>query len=187
MTATATDSACPRCGTPFVRGQEYCLACGVRLGRRLRDDRPRGSRQVRLRVLSLGVAAAAGAALGIWQARSPADAERVVTALGGSVPITKTKPAAPTLVVWPRRKRGWTIVLSSVPKVDGRDKAVALAQEAHDAKLEDVGVLDSSGYASLRPGYWLVFQGIYGSEAEANGALRQARRASKAARVQAVS
>jgi hypothetical protein len=24
---------CPRCGTPYVAGQEYCLECGLRLGR----------------------------------------------------------------------------------------------------------------------------------------------------------
>jgi hypothetical protein len=37
-------------------------------------------------------------------------------------------------------------------------------------------VLDSSSYASLRPGYWIVFTGIYTSEAEATSDLARARR-----------
>ena len=35
--------------------------------------------------------------------------------------------------------------------------------------LPAVGVLDSSQYASLQPGYFVVFSGIYDSQAEANG------------------
>lgn len=181
-----TTAACPRCAAPAVRGQEYCLECGVRLGRRLRDDRPQSARFVKLRVGMLALVAACGAAAGIWATRDAATAETVVTALGGSVPVARPKPDTPALTVWPARRRGFTIVLQSVPKVDGRDKAVAVAQGAREAKLAEVGVLDSSRYASLRPGYWVVFQGVYSSEAEANGALREARRASKTARVQVV-
>ena len=33
MTTPQTDEhLCPRCGTPYVPGQEYCLECGLRLG-----------------------------------------------------------------------------------------------------------------------------------------------------------
>lgn len=184
---SAVAIACPRCGEPAVRGQEYCLECGVRLGRRLRDDRPTDARPIRFRVVALAAIAAAGAALGIWATWDSTSAEPVVTALGGSVEAPQPKPTTATLAAWPARTNGWTIVLSSVPKIDGRDKAVALAQHARDTKLRDVGVIDSSRYASLRPGYWVVFQGIYESQAEANGALGPAKRASKAARVQAVS
>ena len=185
MSTAAT--ACPRCGEPALRGQEYCLECGVRLGRRLRDDRPTSARPLRLRIGALAALAVAGAVIGVWATRDTSTTEHVVTALGGSVPVEQPKPTTSALATWPAARSGWTIVLVSVPKVDGRDKAVALAQHARDAKLTDVGVIDSSRYASLRPGYWVVFQGIYDSQAEANGALREARRASKAARVQAVS
>lgn len=185
MSAAAT--ACPRCGEPAIRGQEYCLECGVRLGRRLRDDRPTDPRPLRLRTAVLGVIAATGATIGIWATWDSTSTEPIVTAVGGSVPAAQPKPTTKTLVTWPTGKDGWTVVLSSVPKVDGRDKAVALAEHARDTKLRDVGVIDSSRYASLRPGYWVVFQGIYESQAEANGALGPAKRASKAARVQAVS
>lgn len=179
--------ACPRCGEPGLRSQEYCLECGVRLGHRLRDDRPTDPRPLRFRIAALAAIALTGAAVGIWATWDSTSSDAIVTALGGSVPAAKPKPAATALATWPAGTGGWTIVLSSVPKVDGRDKAVALAEHARDTKLGDVGVIDSSRYASLRPGYWVVFQGIYESEAEANGSLRAARRASKAARVQAVS
>jgi hypothetical protein len=41
--------------------------------------------------------------------------------------------------------------------------------------LRRVGVLDSSRYASLHPGYWVVFAGVYPSEPEATSRLREAR------------
>ncbi len=34
-----------------------------------------------------------------------------------------------------------------------------------------MGVLDSSRYSSLHPGYYVVFSGIYSSRGQANGAL----------------
>jgi hypothetical protein len=52
--------------------------------------------------------------------------------------------------------------------------------------LDAVGVLDSSRYASLHPGYWIVFSGIYASEAEATSALEDARRYARAAAVRHV-
>jgi hypothetical protein len=38
-----------------------------------------------------------------------------------------------------------------------------------------VGVLDSGTIASLHPGYWVVFTGVYDSEAEATSHLLRAR------------
>ena len=38
-------------------------------------------------------------------------------------------------------------------------------------------MLDSSPFASLRPGYWMTFTGRYESEAEATSSLRKARAA----------
>ena len=77
-------------------------------------------------------------------------------------------------------------MLVSVPKATGRDRAVAVAQQARLKGLRGVGVLDSSLYTSLRPGYWMTFVGRYPSEAEATGSLRRARVAVKGARVQRV-
>jgi hypothetical protein len=185
---TESTSRCPRCDAPTSRGQEYCVECGVRLHGSLRVNRPAASmRAVRLRVLTLTLVAVAGAATAIWATRDEAAATPVITALGGSIPVEQpTAEATSRLATWPRGRQGWTIVLVSVPKVEGRDRAVALAQAARDKGLEAVGILDSASYASLRPGYWIVFQGVYESQAEATGSLREARAASKSARVQTI-
>ncbi len=100
------------------------------------------------------------------------------TAAPTTEPATTTappRPANPATVAWPRGERGWTIVLLSLPQTNGRDAAAAQAKKARDGGLRRVGVLDSSQYASLHPGYYVVFQGVYGSEAEASSALQRAR------------
>lgn len=85
------------------------------------------------------------------------------------------RPLNPAAISWPRGRRGWTIVLLSLPQSNGRDAAAAQAKRARGGGLRRVGVLDSSRYASLHPGYYVVFQGIYGSEVEASSALQRAR------------
>lgn len=84
-------------------------------------------------------------------------------------------PAGQT--VWPPTRNGWTIVLVSYPKTFGHDEALATAKRAAKAGLNEVGVIDSSGYASLQPGYFVVFTGIYGSKADADAAVATARQA----------
>ena len=93
----------------------------------------------------------------------------------GPATTTPPRPANPATITWPRGERGWTIVLLSLPQTNGRDAAAAQAKKARDGGLRRVGVLDSSQYASLHPGYYVVFQGVYGSEAEASSALQRAR------------
>jgi hypothetical protein len=93
-------------------------------------------------------------------------------------PPTTTAPAPPpnpAAVTWPRDERGWTIVLLSLPAANGRSAAAAKATEARSGGLRQVGVLDSSHYASLHPGYYVVFTGIYDTEAEAASALQRAK------------
>ena len=84
-------------------------------------------------------------------------------------------PVNPAAISWPRDRRGWTIVLLSLPQQNGREAAAAQAKKARDGGLRRVGVLDSSRYASLHPGYYVVFQGVFESEAEASSALQRAR------------
>jgi len=88
---------------------------------------------------------------------------------------TPTPPANPAAVSWPRNQPGWTIVLVSLPQANGRTAAVAKAREARSGGLRRVGVLDSSRYASLHPGYYVVFTGVFDTEAEAASALQRAR------------
>jgi hypothetical protein len=140
-----------------------------------------------LTTVVLAAVAAGGAAVAIGvSGREPATVE-IITATGGSV----RAPAASggqsgRLLAWPRRA-GWTIVLRSVPKVEGRDEALAVAERARRRRLKQVGILDSSLYPSTQPGYWLVFAGVFRSEAEATSSLRAAKRVVKSARVQRVS
>jgi hypothetical protein len=183
--SAAAQAACPRCGSSIAGGQEFCLQCGLRQPGRWRvGPPPTESRELRLRVGALAAIAAAGAAVAIAVASNDSGSEPVVTAIGGSatVPATAVEPGA-SLTQWSRVERGWTIVLVSVPKSRGRDKAVAVAQQARARGLRRVGVLDSSVFASLRPGYWMTFTGKYETEAEATSVLRRARAAVKGARV----
>jgi hypothetical protein len=85
-------------------------------------------------------------------------------------------PPNPTLVFWPAGKSGWTIVLDSVPTTNGRAGAVAEAKQALRLGMKQVGVLDSSRFSSLHPGYFVVFAGIYGTEAEAQSHVIEAHR-----------
>jgi hypothetical protein len=116
----------------------------------------------------------------------------VLTATGGfaTVPAPSTLPdqqGRPSGVVeWPAGDDGWTIALASVPQTEGRGAALARARAAQDRGLAPVGVLDSSRYASLHPGYWLVFTGIFGSEAEATSALEPARKVARTATVRRI-
>lgn len=87
----------------------------------------------------------------------------------------KPAPSNPAVATWPRGRRGWTIVLLSLPQAKGRREAAAKAQEARKAGLRRVGILDSSRYASLHPGYYVVFTGIFESQPEAIGSLQRAR------------
>jgi hypothetical protein len=91
-------------------------------------------------------------------------------------PPTKRAPANGHLT-WPARTNGWTIVLVSYPKTIGQAAAAQTAERAAKSGLSKVGVLDSSRYASLQPGYLVVFTGVYGSKADADGAVATARQA----------
>ena len=183
MSAAAT--TCPRCGGAVEAGQEFCLTCGLRLsGRQRLGPPPIDRRALRLRLGGLALLACAGGAIAVVLVSNGPSAERVRTATGGSetAPAPVVEPRS-LLAVWPRRQRGWTIVLASIPKEEGRDGAVAIAQQARSRRLPRVGVLDSSLYASLQPGYWMTFTGRFQSEAGATGSLRRARVVVKGARV----
>ena len=66
-------------------------------------------------------------------------------------------------------------MLLSVPQANGRPAAAERAEEARDGGLRRVGILNSSRFASLHPGYYVVFHGVFDSEAEATSALQRAR------------
>jgi hypothetical protein len=152
-------------------------------------------------LLALLVAVVAGVVSAVWVADSSSSgAETVVattgaaslqdtttvpeptpTATTGTTPATTPKPPPPpspaqTPVSWPASKSGWTIVLDSVPGLNGRAAALAEAKQALHVGMKQVGVLDSAGFSSLHPGYFVVFAGIYDTEAEAQSHVIDAHR-----------
>ena len=88
--------------------------------------------------------------------------------------VTTPAPNPNALAFWPEGKSGYTNVLESLPLAAGRANAVARARKAKRAGLLAVGVLVSSQYSSLHPGYYVVFSGIYGSQSEASAAVSTA-------------
>ena len=153
-------------------------------------------------LLALLVATGAGVVSAVWLADSSSSAndtvvrtqDRPTTAEPTVIPpepttsaptatgtTSTTAPPAPprpkpTLVTWPAGKRGWTIVLDSVPTVNGRGAALAEARQALHLGMKEVGVLDSSGFSSLHPGYFVVFSGIYDNEPQAQSHIIEAHR-----------
>jgi ribosomal protein L32 len=152
-------------------------------------------------LLTLVVAAAgAAAAIGVTAGRASANgpAFTATSRVGvltpsvaptGTISVgTSTLPTAPELgsakpaprnghYLWPPNENGWTIVLVSYPQPSGAAAARRTAEQAAKAGLSRAGVLDSSSYASLQPGYYVVFTGVYGSKADADAAVPTARQA----------
>ena len=150
-----------------------------------------------LLALVVAVIASAGA---IWWTRDASSAASTTvvgdTASLPTVPTTesvpRTGPAAtvPTqtrqtttaprrrakraLIEWPQGRNGWTLVLVSLPTSAGRPQAVGRAREAVRAGLDEVGVIDSSEHASLHPGYYVVFSGMYPTIGAAQDAVSDA-------------
>ncbi len=63
-----------------------------------------------------------------------------------------------------------------MPSVNGRAAALAEAKQALHVGMKQVGVIDSSRFSSLHPGYYVVFAGIYDTEAGAQSHVIDAHR-----------
>ena len=184
----AAEWTCPRCGAPHDAASAQCIECGMQLPElrgavaslRRRWLRrigwyPGGWVWVPLLTLALATTGAA-AAIVVSKHRRITSAALVATSAlpqGGTASTRKVNGR----YTWPVRRSGWTVVLSSYPEPKGRAVARATAVRAARAGLPQVGTLDSSNYASLNPGYAVVFSGIYGSSTEAQAALAAARKA----------
>jgi septal ring-binding cell division protein DamX len=174
---------CRTCGAPAEPGQEYCLECGNRI------LPPRRSPLLAVWIVPSLVAllvAAGGtaAAIAATRGRSTAGTRAIVAisrlqAAPAPRPRTTKKGAggartAQRLMTWPATN-GYTIVLASLPLSAGAGAARAKALAALRDGLTRVGVLVSSSYPSLQPGYYVVFSGVYPSLAEAQSALETAK------------
>jgi hypothetical protein len=174
-----SDDRCRRCGAGLGPAQEYCLDCGQR-----RVARPKTVHWL-WPALVAGLVAAGGAAGAIVAgADDPEPATIVALSPLRAAPPATTGPT--TLRSWPRRD-GYTIVLAALPTTVGAEAARARALAAVQAGTPRVGVLASSRYASLHPGYWIVFSGVYGSLDEALAALPQAAQHARGAYAQEIS
>jgi hypothetical protein len=86
-------------------------------------------------------------------------------------PASTTAPRPGALTPWPAGTNGFTVVIESIPAGgSGRALAVDRARAASTAGLPSVGVLNSSRFSSLHPGYFVVFSGVYGSAVQAERA-----------------
>ena len=184
---------CPRCGALSARGQEYCLECGIRLPASGMGNPWSASSRWVLRTAIAGVVALVGVAAAVAATGGSTGDPEVIVATGGfaTVPSTSTLPSpagegASGVADWPPGEDGWTVAVASLPQTGGRRAAIARARTARARGLTQVGVLDSSRYASLHPGYWIVFTGIYSSEAEATSVLETARGFARTATVRRV-
>lgn len=110
---------------------------------------------------------------------TPPATTSATTTPSATAPTTTAAAAPPsttTLISWPDRS-GYTVVLQSIPTPSGRTQALQIARRALSAGLRQVGVLDSSNYSSLHPGYYVVFSGVYDTVGEAQNALAGAKTA----------
>lgn len=88
-------------------------------------------------------------------------------------PVDGAGPDSP--VEWPADQDGFTVVLASMPVSGGRELALRNARSAIRSGLQEVGVLDSEAFASLHPGYYVVFAGVFPSLDEAQDSVPDAR------------
>jgi hypothetical protein len=93
---------------------------------------------------------------------------------------TPTHPTQATTAAgtWPVGVSGYTVVLRSLPK-SGTSEQQARAVARGIAGVS-AGVLDSSRYASLHPGWWVVYAGRYATLTQANAAAARLRAAGHA-------
>jgi hypothetical protein len=150
-------------------------------------------------LLAFVLAAVAGVVSALWLTDTSSSATETIVATSPaatSIARTATAPPEPTttqptttatgtsrlkapgsargpirLTTWPASKSGWTVVLDSVPVSNGRAGALAQARQAGQLGLKDVGVIDSGQFSSLHPGYYVIFAGIYATQAEAQSAI----------------
>jgi septal ring-binding cell division protein DamX len=188
---------CPRCATPLRPEQEWCLNCGAGIGARVAE--PRGWRWPLAVVGGLLALAAIAFALALVELAGnaekvaqpqPTPAPTAAPPAATPAPAATTDPsqippatggtgATPEVADWPAGKTGYTVVLES-----------AATRSAADARATDlaaqgipVGVLDSSGYASLGPNRFVVFSGQYDTRADARTALQGLRDRAQGAKV----
>lgn len=180
------DEACPRCGSYRGAEQRYCVECGLRLPV-VQGTLPRWRRRwlrrvgwypgdwVWLALPALALAlAGAGVSIAVNRKAEAGAAGTMVSPFPrrARTSTTTTRSEPNGRVHWPVGLDGWTVVLGSYPATRGLKTPLAVASRAARKGLPQVGVLDSSAFSSLHPGYYVVFSGVYNAPADAETALR---------------
>jgi hypothetical protein len=108
----------------------------------------------------------------------PATATPAPTPPAGATPTptpspgASATPAAPgTFAEWPAGQTAYTVIMWSA---DTRQEAQTKAQAFQTAGATTLGILHSDDFASLRPGYWVVFSGTYDDLKQAQDAATAA-------------
>lgn len=192
--AASVAQPCGACGAPLAHDQRYCLQCGeVRRG--ARRELPALLRDA-LRGRQAGVVAGATAGAERWPSLAAAlaglaclllamgvgvligrgggesaPAPAAITIAGG--PAAAATPVATAFTSdWPDGEQGWTIALDVLAKASTEPGAVAAAKAAATGKgAPAVGALDADEYASLTAGSYVVYSGVFDSDAAARKAL----------------
>jgi hypothetical protein len=196
----ADGEPCSVCGAPLAFDQRYCLNCGTRRAdARLpfldllpqepeaaaaapSAEPPRRAGGGPLALIVAGTAVAAVLGLGLVGGALLAGADDPPATKAPVVNITNTPtgagggatPATPTSFTsdWPAGQEGWTVQLQTLPKDSSDPAAVQAAKDqAAGGGATDVGALDSDEFASLDPGSYVVYAGVYDSRADARNAL----------------
>jgi hypothetical protein len=193
---------CAVCEAPLASDQRYCLNCGARraearlpfqdlLARPVAAPAPPPPEPPRratrgLSAIAAGCAGATLLALGLLTggllARDRDEPTPVAATKPPVVNITNQVPAGggateatPVSFTsdWPADQEGWTIELERLPKDATTPEAVQAAKDdAAATGAPDVGALDADEYASLDPGAYVVYSGVFDSRKQARAALR---------------
>jgi cell division septation protein DedD len=185
-TPAAEALSCPNCGAPAERGQLMCLECGSRLA--LGYRRPPSWRLpaavigVVLLIAGIGVAIALAAVTDdatkttAAAPTTPAQNAPADTPPTGSQPSPAPTPSTPTPAPsggtsstatpapaaapegWPPGKSAFTVIIASMPT---RAAAEDKLNKAKAAGISSAAILHSDDFPTLKPGYWVVFDGQY--------------------------
>ena len=104
-----------------------------------------------------------------------ASAPQVISVGGaGAGPATASASNGPKFKGdWPAGKDGYTVELKALAKAGTQPAAVAAAKSDAGSKgAAKVGALDSDSYASLAGGQYVIYSGVYKTQAEAAKALK---------------